>query len=91
MRRDKDMLKRKEEYLRLVAAKTDRYLLYKVVGPKVRPLRFDLINLNGRKVRSLDLLVGTEFVIPIKGLEKGEYLFALFSAGELLQTGVIDL
>lgn len=57
----------------------------------MRPLRFDLINLDGRKVRSIDLLMGNEFVIPIKGLKKGEHLFALSSSKGLLQTGVIEL
>lgn len=85
------MIKRKEDYLQLVASKTDKYLLYQVNGPKVRPLRFDLINLDGRKVRSLDLLVGNEFVIPIRNLKKGEYLYALSSAGDLLQTGVVQI
>ena len=85
------MLKRKEDYLKLVGSKTDKYLLYQINGPSVRPLRFDLINLDGRKVRSLDLLVGSEFVIPIRNLKSGEYLYALSSAGDLLQTGVVQL
>ncbi len=85
------MIKRKEDYLKLVGSKTAKYLLYQVTGPKVRPLRFDLINLDGKKVRSLDLLVGREFVIPIRNLKPGEYLYALSSAGDLLQTGVVQI
>lgn len=85
------MLHSNHENIKLKVQKTEKYLLYRVVGPKVRPLRFDLINLDGKKVRSIDLLVGNEFVIPIRGLKRGEYLFALNSAGELLRTGVIEL
>lgn len=70
---------------------TEKYLLYRVSGPGVRPLRFDMINLDGKKVRSIDLLLGNEFVIPIKGLPPGEYLYALNSIKGLLQTGVIHL
>jgi hypothetical protein len=70
---------------------TDRYLLYRVVGNYQRPLRFDLINLDGKKMRSIDLLFGNEFVIPIRGLSEGEYLYALNGTKGLLQSGVIHL
>ncbi|MDP4686473.1 MAG: hypothetical protein NWR30_02495 [Salibacteraceae bacterium] len=85
------MLSSNNEHITLKVQKTEKYLLYRVVGPRIRPLRFDLINLDGRKVRSIDLLFGKEFVIPISGLKKGEHLFALSSAAELLQTGVIEI
>lgn len=85
------MLPSNHENITLKVQKTEQFLLYRVVGPRVRPLRFDLINLDGKKVRSIDLLFGKEFVIPIRGLATGEYLFALSSAAELLQTGVITI
>lgn len=75
----------------LKLTRTHKYLLYRVKGSGLRPLRFDLINLDGRKVRSIDLLFGNEFVIPIRGLNKGEYLFALSATSGLLQTGVIEI
>lgn len=78
-------------FIQLKVQKTEKYLLYRVSGSFIRPLRFDLINLDGKKVRSIDLLYGKEFVIPTRGLASGEYLFALSSAAELLQTGVITL
>ena len=85
------MLHRSEEHIVLQYQQTERYLLYRVSGSGVRPIRFDLIDLDGKKVRSVDLLFGNEFVIPVRGLEKGEYLYALNSANGLLQTGVIEL
>ena len=85
------MLQRSEDQINLKLKQTERYLLYRVSGSGVRPLRFDLINLDGKKVRSIDLLFGSEFVIPIKGLPNGEYLYALNSIKGLLQTGVINL
>ena len=71
--------------------RSQKFLLYRVNGSKLRPLRFDLINLDGKKVRSIDLLYGDEFVIPILGLKKGEYLFALSASTSLLRTGVIKI
>ena len=71
--------------------RSQKFLLYRVNGSKLRPLRFDLINLDGKKVRSIDLLYGDEFVIPILGLKKGEYLFALSASTGLLRTGVIKI
>lgn len=85
------MLHRSEEHIELQLQQTERYLLYRVSGSSVRPIRFDLIDLDGKKVRSADLLYGNEFVIPVRGLEKGEYLYALNSSNGLLQTGVIEL
>jgi hypothetical protein len=85
------MLKRSQENMTLKLKQTERFLLYRVSGSGARPLRFDLINLDGKKVRSIDLLYGSEFVIPVLGLEKGEYLYALNSIKGLLQTGVICL
>lgn len=85
------MLSKRQDNISLKVSRTEKYLLYRVSGPKLRPLRFDLINLDGKKVRSIDLLMGNEFVIPIRTLKKGEHLFALSSAGELLQTGVINI
>ncbi len=79
------------EYINLQIKQTDRYLLYRVVGNYQRPLRFDLINLDGKKVRSIDLLYGNEFVIPIRGLQEGEYLYALNGVKGLLQSGVIQI
>ena len=85
------MLQRSEDEVTLRLKQTERYLLYRVSGSGVGPLRFDLINLDGKKVRSIDLLYGTEFVIPIKGLPRDEYLYALNSVKGLLQTGVIHI
>lgn len=85
------MNKPDNEHINVQLKQTDRYLLYRVVGDYQRPLRFDLINLDGRKVRSIDLLYGNEFVIPIGGLKKGEYLYALNGTKGLLQTGVITI
>lgn len=85
------MLHRSPDTISLKVTRTQKYLLYRVKGSKIRPLRFDLINLDGRKVRSIDLLMGDEFVIPINGIKKGEHLFALSSSQGLLQTGVIDI
>lgn len=75
----------------LQVTRTQKYLLYRVTGSTAMPLRFDLINLEGRKVRSVDLLLGSEFVIPVRGLDKGEYLFALEAASGLVKTGVIEI
>ncbi|HAQ69881.1 hypothetical protein N9A49_04505 [Salibacteraceae bacterium] len=85
------MLKRSQDNVTLKLKQTERFLLYRVSGSAARPLRFDLINLDGKKVRSIDLLYGNEFVIPVLGLEKGEYLYAFNSIKGLLQTGVITL
>ncbi len=85
------MLHRSEDEVTLRLKQTERFLLYRVSGSGVRPLRFDLINLDGKKVRSIDLLYGTEFCMPIQGLPNGEYLYALNSIKGLLQTGVIHL
>ena len=80
-----------DEHINVQLKQTERYLLYRLSGLNQRPLRFDLINLDGVKVRSVDLLYGNEFVIPIRGVMKGEYLYALNSTSGLLQTGVIQI
>lgn len=85
------MLEEPNNKISLQVTKTKRYLLYRVKGSGIRPLRFDLISLNGRKVRSIDLLVGSEFVIPIHGLDTGEYLFAMSSTKGLIQSGVVNI
>ena len=85
------MLQRSEDHVHLKLKQTERYLLYRVSGSGLRPLRFDLIPVDGKTVRTIDITYGTEFVIPIKGLQKGEYLYALNSIKGLLQTGVIHL
>lgn len=85
------MLASSSNNLSLKVTRTQKFLLYRVHGSKLRPLRFDLINLDGKKVRSIDLLYGNEFVIPIQGLKKAEYLFALSSLAGLLRTGVIEI
>lgn len=85
------MQNRPQQQIALQLKQTESYLLYRVSGSNLRPLRFDLINLDGRKVRSIDLLYGSEFVIPVRGLAKGEYLYAVNSIKGLLQTGVIEI
>lgn len=79
------------EQITVKVKQTKKFLLYRVFGPTQHPLRFDLINLDGKKVRSVDLLYGNEFVIPIRGLEQGEYLYALNGIHGLIQTGVIAI
>ncbi|MEX2595624.1 MAG: hypothetical protein WEC59_01750 [Salibacteraceae bacterium] len=86
-----DMLNSSRQEFKLKIKQTERFILYKVSGFSAHPLRFDLINLDGKKIRSVDLLYGHEFVIPIKGVAKGEYLFAINSTSGLLQTGVINI
>jgi len=83
------MLSQSQGSITLNVTRSQKYLLYRVSGNGLRPLRFDLINLDGKKIRSIDLLIGNEFVIPIKGIAKGEHLYALSSTKGLLQTGVI--
>ena len=83
------MLSQSQGSITLNVTRSQKYLLYRVSGNGLRPLRFDLINLDGKKIRSIDLLIGNEFVIPIKGIAKGEHLYALGSTKGLVQTGVI--
>jgi hypothetical protein len=85
------MLASSPNNLSIKVTRSQKFLLYRVHGSKLRPLRFGLINLDGKKVRSIDLLYGDEFVIPILGLKKGEYLFALSASTGLLRTGVIKI
>jgi hypothetical protein len=85
------MLSDNSEQITVRVKQTSKFLLYRVLGQTHHPLRFDLINLDGKKVRSVDLLYGNEFVIPIRGLEKGEYLYALNGIRGLIQTGVIAI
>ena len=44
------MLKRSQDNVTLKLKQTERFLLYRVSGSAARPLRFDLINLDGKKV-----------------------------------------
>lgn len=85
------MLPQGKNIISLIVSRSPKFLLYRVKGVTEHPMRFDLINLDGKKVRSTELIAGREFVIPIAGLKKGEYLFALSSAQGLLKTGVIQI
>ena len=69
--------------------RTSRYLHYRVIGNDERPLRFELIDLDGNKVNTTDLILGNEFVVPTRDLPEGEYLYALSHSENLLHTGVI--
>ncbi|GAB4374920.1 MAG: hypothetical protein Kow0075_00920 [Salibacteraceae bacterium] len=68
-----------------------QHLLYKVQGVKKRPLRFDLIDLSGAKVRTIDLLYGDEFVVPVGNLNPGEYLYMLSTTLGMLKTGICHI
>lgn len=80
-----------QQEIKLTRARNHRFFLFRVKGAAMRPLRFEMVNMDGRKVRKVDVLMGNEFVVNIANLAKGEYLFALSSSGDLLQTGVIAI
>ena len=83
------MIRKRQEHVTIYMQRTMRYLHYRVVGNANRPLRFELIDLDGKKVNTTDLVLGDEFVVLTRELPKGEYLYALSHSENLLHTGVI--
>lgn len=85
------MIPKSQNTIRLSLSISKTYMLYRIKGELSLPARFDLINLDGIKVRSVDVRYGNEFVLPIGDLVGGEYLFAISSGNQLLHTGVVTI
>lgn len=85
------MIPESQNTISVSVSSSKQFMLYKVKGNIQLPLRFDLINLDGLKVRSIELTYGSEFIIPIEELDGGEYLFAMSTSNLLLHTGVINI
>jgi hypothetical protein len=85
------MIPKSQNTIRLSLSISKAYMLYRIKGELSLPARFDLINLDGIKVRSVDVCYGNEFVLPIEDLVGGEYLFAISSGNQLLHTGVVTI
>jgi hypothetical protein len=91
MTSNKVMIPKSQNTISVSIATSKQFMLYRVNGNVQLPVRFDLINLDGLKVRSIELTYGNEFIIPIEELDGGEYLFAMSASNHLLHTGVINI
>lgn len=85
------MIPKSQNKISVSVSASEQFMLFIVNGQIQLPLSFDLINLDGLKVRSIELAYGNEFIIPIEDLEGGEYLFAMSAGNNLLHTGVINI
>lgn len=85
------MIRKREEHITIYLQRTAKYLHYRVDGVAQRPLRFELIDLDGKKVNTTDLFIGQEFVVPTQNIPSGEYLYALSHSENLLHTGVVQI
>jgi hypothetical protein len=83
------MIPESQNTIKLSHSRSANYLLYRVLGDIQYPLSFDLINMDGVKQRSIQLVIGNEFVIPISTLDAGEYLYVVSAQTGHLRTGVV--
>lgn len=85
------MIRKRQDHITIYLQRSAKYLHYTVKGIAQRPLRFELIDLDGKKVNTTDLFLGDEFVVPTQHLPEGEYLYAVSHSENLLHTGVVTL
>ena len=83
------MIPESQNTIKLSHTRSATYLLYRVSGQIQYPLSFDLINMDGIKQRSIQLVCGNEFVIPISTLDAGEYLYVVSAKTGHIRTGVV--
>lgn|GEM_PF-413888 len=85
------MLRKPEHIVRVEYVQNQRHILFRIFGNDLLPATLDLINSEGRKVHSVQLLYGTELAIPKIGLINDQYLFVVSFVGGTLLSGTLEV
>ncbi|GAB5539313.1 MAG: hypothetical protein Salg2KO_14160 [Salibacteraceae bacterium] len=83
------MLPRKDHTLSLTISRSRAYFHFKIAGLENPFVKFELIDLDGNRLRKQRLIYGSEFFISSEGLSNDEYLYTISTDDSLIYTGVL--
>ena len=84
------MMLSNKQVISVSVAQSTRFLHLVIHGLDVWPVKFDMVDLDGKRVVSRVIIYGNEISIPIRQLAGQDYLYAISFKDTLKHTGVIS-